>query len=133
MRGEQGDEFLVGLQEIVIGQRGGIGPLEPFKHQILQRGGAIDAGLKENQFKFRPEFAVAMPGAKKFPADRGLDPQFFAKFARQGLLREFRPASIFPPGNSHCRAWESSRRRWQTRILESRRISAATTVSAGLL
>ena len=90
MRGEQSDEFLVGLKEIVLRQRGGIGPLEPFKHQILQRGGTIDAGLKENQFEFRPEFAVAVPRAKKFPADRGLDSQFFAKFARQGFLRAFR-------------------------------------------
>jgi hypothetical protein len=30
-----------------------------------------------------------MPRAKKFPANRGLNSEFFAKLARQGFLREF--------------------------------------------
>lgn len=89
MRREQGHESLVCLKKIVAGQRGGIGPLETFKHQILQRGGTIDAGLKENQFKFRPGFAVTVPRPKKFAADRGLDPELFAKFARQGFAWRF--------------------------------------------
>ena len=36
-----------------------------------------------------PGFVVAMSSTKKFPANHGLDSEFFAKFARQGLLRRF--------------------------------------------
>ena len=88
-RRKQSYKFLVGLKKIVLRQRGGIRPLEPLEYQILQRRGSIDDGLKENQLKFRLKFVVAAPGTKKFLADRGLDAEFFAKFARQGFLRDF--------------------------------------------
>jgi len=86
---EQGDEFLVGGQEIIFRQRRGIGPLEPFKHQILQRGGTVDVRLKENQFERGTQFAVAIMRAEEFVADGGFDAEFLAQFALQCFLGSF--------------------------------------------
>src|ERR1700722_2384258 len=89
MRREQGDKFFVRLKEVVTWQRGGIGPLETFKNEILQRSGWIDVGLKENQFEHLPGFEVLMACAKKFPADRGFNSEVFTKFTRQSRRRDF--------------------------------------------
>ena len=133
MRGEQSHKFLVGLKKIVLRQRGRLGPLEPLEYQILQRLRIDRRWPERKSVRVPAELRGSDAACEKVPCRSRPRLPVPREVRAPAPLAGISPGSTLPPGNSHCRLCVSSRRRWQTRIFESRRISAATTVSSGFL
>src|SRR2546427_9693215 len=83
---QQGNEFSIGKQEIVLFERSGFHPLDSFKGQIADGPGIVrggNCGGKEDQLELISVFGVAVTRAVEFMANDGSHTELFGELPHQ--------------------------------------------------